>query len=185
MTKPPLLVAIPLEQGRFFNRSEKANCVQLQVAIPLEQGRFFNIPSPHLLPDSMSQSLWSRDGFSIKAQKEAVPDVGSQSLWSRDGFSIIPRAVLPALPRSQSLWSRDGFSMMYNNFTKIVDWSQSLWSRDGFSIRCPTGRGRPAQVAIPLEQGRFFNMTRRTSDVYFSRRNPFGAGTVFQWAFYR
>ena len=35
-------VAIPLEQGRFFNPGQPATRLRLRVAIPLEQGRFFN-----------------------------------------------------------------------------------------------------------------------------------------------
>ena len=35
-------VAIPLEQGRFFNLEGKPNKNGKMVAIPLEQGRFFN-----------------------------------------------------------------------------------------------------------------------------------------------
>jgi len=35
-------VAIPLEQGRFFNMTQLANTSAWTVAIPLEQGRFFN-----------------------------------------------------------------------------------------------------------------------------------------------
>ena len=81
--------------------------------------------------------------------------------------------------------------------------SQSLWSRDGFSIRCthrtarrmqvaiPLEQGRffnrekiaaeeRAKVAIPLEQGRFFNKTSTPSSTAAKCRNPFGAGTVFQ-----
>ncbi|EEV88575.1 hypothetical protein HMPREF0198_1321 [Cardiobacterium hominis ATCC 15826] len=35
-------VAIPLEQGRFFNNFRTAINCSFSVAIPLEQGRFFN-----------------------------------------------------------------------------------------------------------------------------------------------
>ena len=43
MTK---LVAIPLEQGRFFNNYQRRAALTANVAIPLEQGRFFNEISP-------------------------------------------------------------------------------------------------------------------------------------------
>ena len=36
-------VAIPLEQGRFFNEKPVAPVAPKEVAIPLEQGRFFNL----------------------------------------------------------------------------------------------------------------------------------------------
>ena len=58
------------------------------VAIPLEQGRFFN---GHFIDEQEwqeSQSLWSRDGFSIHKVGGKVVELMSQSLWSRDGFSI-------------------------------------------------------------------------------------------------
>ena len=35
-------------------------------------------------------------------------------------------------------------------------------------------------VAIPLEQGRFFNINEDDYDEDGEGRNPFGAGTVFQ-----
>ena len=35
-------VAIPLEQGLFFNKKETTMTIYAQVAIPLEQGLFFN-----------------------------------------------------------------------------------------------------------------------------------------------
>ena len=60
--------------------------------------------------------------------------------------------------------------------------SQSLWSRDGFSIRCTHRTARRMQVAIPLEQGRFFNKTSTPSSTAAKCRNPFGAGTVFEYA---
>jgi len=42
---------------------------------------------------------------------EAKRCEGSQSLWSRDGFSIYQYAALRDKQQSQSLWSRDGFSI--------------------------------------------------------------------------
>ena len=81
--------------------------------------------------------------------------------------------------------------------------SQSLWSRDGFSMQAPCAAGASQPVAIPLEQGRFFNLTsygrkweryvaipleqgrfftpNKSASAYdVISRNPFGAGTVFQ-----
>ena len=81
--------------------------------------------------------------------------------------------------------------------------SQSLWSRDGFSIHKRIEYVPCADVAIPLEQGRFFNLLiyglaiivesqslwsrdgfsmslHYLSLCYSERRKPFGAGTDFQ-----
>ena len=58
---------------------------------------------------------------------------------------------------SQSLWSRDGFSIELGDKYARFHTSQSLWSRDGFSMN-------QLQVESTIK-----------------RRNPFGAGTVFQW----
>ena len=57
--------------------------------------------------------------------------------------------------------------------------SQSLWSRDGFSIKVFAVLEIGGLVAIPLEQGRFFNTRLRSTVVILKSRNPFGAGTVF------
>ena len=59
------MVAIPLEQGRFFNWSCSGASTAPIVAIPLEQGRFFNYELDVIGLCCESQSLWSRDGFSI------------------------------------------------------------------------------------------------------------------------
>ena len=58
--------------------------------------------------------------------------------------------------------------------------SQSLWSRDGFSMDTLTYCEGEGQVAIPLEQGRFFNTQAHRIRPVCRCRNPFGAGTVFQ-----
>ena len=42
---------------------------------------------------------------------------------------------------------------------------------------------RQELVAIPLEQGRFFNRNNRRYPRLCGGRNPFGAGTVFQYNF--
>ena len=81
-------VAIPLEQGRFFNPSKNCSPIWTEVEIPLEQGRFFNIRDYYGAELVMSQSLWSRDGFSIARGSAGNPRPRSQSLCSRDGFSI-------------------------------------------------------------------------------------------------
>ncbi|EEV88573.1 hypothetical protein HMPREF0198_1319 [Cardiobacterium hominis ATCC 15826] len=39
-------------------------------------------------------------------------------------------------------------------------------------------------VAIPLEQGRFFNQVYASRSARNASRNPFGAGTVFQFFFF-
>ena len=111
------MVAIPLEQGRFFNWSCSGASTAPIVAIPLEQGRFFNYELDVIGLCCESQSLWSRDGFSMGLFHQPERQATSQSLWSRDGFSIV-------------------------SFVKKL---------------------QLAQVAIPLEQGRFFN-----SEVCFS-----------------
>ena len=64
---------------------------------------------------------------------------------------------------SQSLWSRDGFSIYIAIKASILEGSQSLWSRDGFSMTLSNAASQQHLVAIPLEQGRFFN-----SEVCFS-----------------
>ena len=57
--------------------------------------------------------------------------------------------------------------------------SQSLWSRDYFLIRLPIDTYSLLRVAIPLEQGLFFNIPGTLSPQNLPRRNPFGAGTIF------
>ena len=85
----------------------------------------------------------------------------------------------------------------------MIKKSQSLWSRDYFLINRHGVLLRGAVVAIPLEQGLFFNRhrlqrrpSRLVSQSLWSRdyflmpkskqtsanaegRNPFGAGTIF------
>ena len=58
------------------------------VAIPLEQGRFSMRLEAYFGEGEWSQSLWSRDGFSITSINGENHEYQSQSLWSRDGFSI-------------------------------------------------------------------------------------------------
>ena len=95
--------------------------------------------------------------FQSDVRRDVVDLRKSQSLWSRDGFSIwqggqVMFTFLVAIPleqgrffnghfideqewqESQSLWSRDGFSILKANPIRMAKWSQSLWSRDGFSI---------------------------------------------------
>ena len=49
--------------------------------------------------------------FQFNNPRQFIFDYGSQSLWSRDGFSIYIAIKASILEGSQSLWSRDGFSM--------------------------------------------------------------------------
>ena len=172
--KQPALVAIPLEQGLFFNprrhrpvlrhKSQslwsrdyflmediRAKALPTLVAIPLEQGLWTKIP--HF---KESQSLWSRDYFLIWYTRPKTSTYKSQSLWSRDYFLMQKFAAYDDACRSQSLWSRDYFLMQA--------------ARDAYCRR---------RVAIPLEQGLFFNSTASATRWATPRRNPFGAGTIF------
>ena len=172
---------------------------------PFGAGAVFQFNNPRqFIFDYGSQSLWSRDGFSIELGDKYARFHTSQSLWSRDGFSIHVLLLLFGSRLSQSLWSRDGFSIWLSPKETIVRLSQSLWSRDGFSMRQLVfgGTGQlsqslwsrdgfsiellnPAQgwelVAIPLEQGRFFNAFSMRKNGKTLGRNPFGAGTIFQF----
>ena len=56
------------------------------VAIPLEQGLFFNNKAMKTNINTVSQSLWSRDYFLIDNLAALAEDSSSQSLWSRDYF---------------------------------------------------------------------------------------------------
>ena len=105
----------------------------------------------------MSQSLWSRDGFSIESVNFTREQGESQSLWSRDGFSITCATRQNCVPMSQSLCSREGFS--------ITSWTLS----DCAVSRNPFGAGTVFQWDF------FINLNDK------QRRNPFGAGTVFQY----
>ena len=107
----PLKSRNPFGAGTVFQLMELIEERQQIVAIPLEQGRFFNEPATGRKHHQASQSLWSRDGFSMG--------------------KLIP---LPIGQKSQSLWGRDGFSIQVRILQK--------------HLLC---------VAIPLEQGRFFN----------------------------
>ena len=150
-----------------------------------------------------SQSLWSRDGFSMRELEYEVRQDASQSLWSRDGFSIFVTTTAPnlscrnpfgagtvfqSLAEARAILDQGRnpfgagavFQFFFPNNVTFTVVSQSLWSRDGFSIdelryhlahlrRNPFGAGTVFQysiassaagfyVAIPLEQGRFFNL---------------------------
>ena len=84
-------VAIPLEQGRFFNLEGKPNKNGKMVAIPLEQGRFFNKSRTFLYhTDPCRNPFGAGTVFQLYQSMPCVPSVRSQSLWSRDGFSIVP-----------------------------------------------------------------------------------------------
>ena len=109
----PLKSRNPFGAGTVFQLMELIEERQQIVAIPLEQGRFFNEPATGRKHHQASQSLWSRDGFSMG--------------------KLIP---LPIGQKSQSLWGRDGFSMNDDNPLRMQARSQSLWGRDGFSIDC-------------------------------------------------
>ena len=95
MQAPPLSsekakVAIPLEQGLFFNDGIGEPLCDTAVAIPLEQGLFFNlIEGWKRAAAYWSQSLWSRDYFLMRKAINNVQDCLSQSLWSRDYFLIV------------------------------------------------------------------------------------------------
>ena len=80
---------------------------------------------------------------------------------------------------SQSLWSRDYFLMTVSANPCATPQSQSLWSRDYFLIYSDSVGGYEASVAIPLEQGLFFNKRQAGNGKDCKRRNPFGAGTIF------
>ena len=72
------------------------------------------------------------------------------------------------------------FQFFFPNNVTFTVVSQSLWSRDGFSIAKKMTQQTEWEVAIPLEQGRFFNVSILTTSSRSMGRNPFGAGTVFQ-----
>ena len=62
------------------------------VAIPLEQGLFFNRHRLQRRPSRLvSQSLWSRDYFLIYPRADYRATRRSQSLWSRDYF-LMPKS---------------------------------------------------------------------------------------------
>ena len=112
-----ILVAIPLGQGRVFNKQVAQGTLEMAVAIPLGQGRVFNRSNEGGLVCTMSQSLWVRDGFLIAQHEAEMVAARSQSLWVRDGFLIKPvdRAINAA--ESQSLWVRDGFLIVRGVFS--------------------------------------------------------------------
>ena len=81
-----------------------------------------------------------------------------QSLCSRDKFSILYFGGKISYNKSQSLCSRDKFSIGRIDIHRVSDESQSLCSRDKFSMG--------GKIHIDYTFG----------------RNPFEAGTSFQFA---
>ena len=105
------------------------------VAIPLKQGQIFNVGAERIYyPQPLSQSLCSRDKFSITKTHAALSTQTSQSLCSRDKFSIRAMCKTPSSRESQSLCSRDKFSIHDYLRPTNKHRSQSLCSRDKFSI---------------------------------------------------
>ena len=146
-----------MEQGRFFNRSEKANCVQLQVAIPLEQGRFFN------------------GIFSLAAQRST-----SQSLWSRDGFSIKVFSTFPEMKEGRNPF---GAGTVFQWLSCSLSWRST--SRNPFGAGTVFQYLKPDRIGQrrsrnPFGAGTVFQLRQIEQAEALMRRNPFGAGTVFQ-----
>ena len=128
------------------------------VSIPLEQGRFFNTGANFAKTPFMCRNPFGAGTvFQCYVDLTEVMSAVSQSLWSRDGFSIKAMRIAPKIPKVAIPLEQGRFF----NFGDIVEKKRLF-------------------VAIPLEQGRFFNKTvYRTIDLIV-RRNPIGAGTVFQ-----
>ena len=66
---------------------------------------------------------------------------------------------------SQSLWSRDYFLIIHQIDEDDLEESQSLWSRDYFLIKISAAEYRGEEVAIPLEQGLFFNASGQGAEI--------------------
>ena len=170
------------------------------VAIPLEQGRFLNEPATGRKHHQASQSLWSRDGFSMGKLIPLPIGQKSQSLWGRDGFSIQVRILQKhllcvAIPLEQGRFFNKGHAhraenpkgrnpfgvgtvFQYESKEELADMlaSQSLWSRDGFSIMIIYPFPEEINVAIPLEQGRFFNPSKNCSPIWTEVEIPLEQG---------
>ena len=107
-----------------------------------------------------SQSLWSRDGFLIQNPSKKPPMSGRRGrnpFGAGTVFQLIFPNGVPSLPSRNPFGAGTVFQfpVMFQLFAFAK--SQSLWSRDGFSILLVRGDGGLISVAIPLEQGRFFN----------------------------
>jgi len=146
------------EQGRFFNSTIRASSSSTTGRNPFGAGTVF-------------QSL---------AEARAILDQGRNPFGAGAVFQFFFPNNVTFTVVSQSLWSRDGFSIITLSMAKDFLLSQSLWSRDGFSIAKKMTQQTEWEVAIPLEQGRFFNVSILTTSSRSMGRNPFGAGTVFQ-----
>ena len=127
-----------------------------------------------------SQSLCSRDKFSIQKVPLRTERELSQSLCSGDKFSIYGEGTKLAERESQSLCSRDKFSiviLVMFGFGRRV--AIPLQQGQVFNNSAERKIGG-SKVAIPLRQGQVFNDSGKTSYVVISGRNPFAAGTSFQ-----
>ena len=156
-------VAIPLEQGRFFNFSFSKTGENPWVAIPLEQGRFFNWLTSVKIVRKESQSLWSRDGFSIDGTDRRTPTNRRNPFGAGTVFQSKHKRQQNRHRSRNPFGAGTVFQSTQAEIVERAEMSQSLWSRDGFSIFVNKHKRLNYEVAIPLEQGRFFN-----SEVCFS-----------------
>ena len=106
------MVAIPLEQGRFFNGGKAYFSAPWDCRNPFGAGTVFQSGVRIAQREECeSQSLWSRDGFSIHKRIEYVPCADVAIPLEQGRFFNLLIYGLAIIVKSQSLWSRDGFSI--------------------------------------------------------------------------
>ena len=170
---------------------------------PFGAGTVFQYTGNHDNSDLMSRNPFGAGTvFQSPNVQPLARTSGRNPFGAGTVFQYLPKALVSLKDASQSLWSRDGFSIPHDNWRyhdkpvaipleqgRFFNWltsvkivrkeSQSLWSRDGFSID-GTDRRTPTNRRNPFGAGTVFQLEGTLEDVAEACRNPFGAGTVFQ-----
>ena len=111
-----------------------------------------------------------------------VNGLESQSLWSRDGFSIIPFLFGDsyehvAIPLEQGRFFNLRHYTALNPLTVAIPLEQGRFFNALLLERSPRQKGRN-----PFGAGTVFQSIRESKLRPAASRNPFGAGTVFQYS---